>query len=218
MPYMNDIIQRIRDLMTYKGLNISDTAKLVGISQPNLSSILAGKRPIGDNVLNKFVLAFKVNKKWLLSGDGDMLQQADITSLDVSKTQFKEHLEKMLSSLNYLPPQSIFNLHYKLLNGILGEIPKEQVNDALKNSKALQEFYNVIGEKKYEPIPFDRTRIVTEKIGIPTPEITELRHEIEKQKAEIEHLKENLRLKDTVIQAKDELIKLLAEKINSINK
>lgn len=69
---MEDIIQRIRDLMTYKGLNISDTAKLVGITQPNLSSILAGKRPIGDNVLNKFVLAFNVNKKWLLSGDGEM--------------------------------------------------------------------------------------------------------------------------------------------------
>lgn len=72
MSDMNDIAQRIRELMAYKGLNISDTAKSVGITQPNLSSILAGKRPIGDNVLNKFVLAFNANKKWLLSGEGEM--------------------------------------------------------------------------------------------------------------------------------------------------
>lgn len=148
--------------MTYKGLNISDTAKSVGITQPNLSSMLAGKRPIGDNVLNKFVLAFNVNKKWLLSGDGDMLQKDSITKFDVSKTKFEEQLEKMISTINYNPSVSTPNL-YKLLDNILKGVPKEQVEDVFKNSKSLQEFYNVIGEKKHEHIPFDRTRIVTEK-------------------------------------------------------
>lgn len=67
-----------------------------------------------------------------------------------------------------------------------------------------------------------RERIAKKKAekGIGTqPEAIQLMHEIqilnvenEKLKAEIEHLKENLRLKDTVIQAKDEVIKLLAEK------
>lgn len=159
---MDGIIQRIRDLMTYKGLNISDTAKSVGITQPNLSSMLAGKRPIGDNVLNKFVLAFNVNKKWLLSGDGDMLQKDSITKFDVSKTKFEEQLEKMISTINYDPSVSTPNL-YKLLDNILKGVPKEQVEDVFKNSKSLQEFYDVIGEKKHEHIPFDRTRIVTEK-------------------------------------------------------
>ena len=159
---MDGIIQRIRDLMTYKGLNISDTAKSVGITQPNLSSMLAGKRPIGDNVLNKFVLAFNVNKKWLLSGDGDMLQEDSITKFDVSKTKFEEQLEKMISTINYDPSVSTPNL-YKLLDNILKGVPKEQVEDVFKNSKSLQEFYDVIGEKKHEHISFDRTRIVTEK-------------------------------------------------------
>lgn len=159
---MNGIIQRIRDLMAYKGLNISDTAKSVGITQPNLSSMLAGKRPIGDNVLNKFVLAFNVNKKWLVSGDGDMLQKDSIIKFDVSKTKFEEQLEKMISTINYVPSVSTPNL-YKLLDNILKGVPKEQVEDVFKNSKSLQEFYDIIGEKKHEPIPFDRTRIVTEK-------------------------------------------------------
>lgn len=67
-----------------------------------------------------------------------------------------------------------------------------------------------------------RERIAKKKAekGIGTqPEAIQLMHEIqilnvenEKLKAEIEHLKENLRLKDTVIQAKDEVIKLLADK------
>lgn len=89
MPNMDDIIQRLRDLMTYKGLNISDTAKSVGITQPNLSSILAGKRPIGDNVLNKFVLAFNVNKKWLLSGEGEMLAHQKDRTFNTEAERFK---------------------------------------------------------------------------------------------------------------------------------
>lgn len=155
---MNSIIQRIRELMTYKGLNISETAKLVGITQPNLSSILAGKRSIGDNILNKFVLAFNVNKEWLLSGDGDMLQKEKITNFDI---EIEKCMKKWLSSVNYsstkTPPAIL-----KLLDNILQEDPKEQFKDPFKNSK-IQKFYESIGEKRVEPIPFDRTRIITEK-------------------------------------------------------
>lgn len=69
---MNDIIQRIRQLMEYYQLNISETALRIGVTQPNLSAILSGKRPLGENMINKFVLSFDINKEWLENGIGDM--------------------------------------------------------------------------------------------------------------------------------------------------
>ena len=69
---MQDIILRIRELMKYYELNISETAEKLGISQPNLSAMLSGKRPIGGNIINKFIISFGINKDWLESGKGEM--------------------------------------------------------------------------------------------------------------------------------------------------
>ena len=66
------IILRIRRLMKYYELNISETAQKIGISQPNLSAMLSGKRPIGGNIINKFIISFGINKDWLESGQGEM--------------------------------------------------------------------------------------------------------------------------------------------------
>lgn len=69
---MQDIILRIRELMKYYDLNISETAEKLGISQPNLSAMLSGKRPIGGNVINKFIISFGINKEWIEYGKGEM--------------------------------------------------------------------------------------------------------------------------------------------------
>lgn len=69
---MDDIILRIKQLMKYYELNISETAKKIGVSQPNLSAMLSGKRPIGGNIINKFIISFGINKDWLESGQGEM--------------------------------------------------------------------------------------------------------------------------------------------------
>mgnify|MGYP000203761260 FL=1 len=69
---MEDIILRIKQLMKYYELNISETAQKIGISQPNLSAMLSGKRPIGGNIINKFIISFGINKDWLESGQGEM--------------------------------------------------------------------------------------------------------------------------------------------------
>lgn len=69
---MGDIIQRIKELMKYYELNISETANKIGVSQPNLSAILSGKRPVGINMINKFVISFNINKEWLKKGIGNM--------------------------------------------------------------------------------------------------------------------------------------------------
>lgn len=69
---MTDITQRIKELMNYYELNISETASQLGVPQSNLSAILSGKRPIGINTINKFVISFDINKEWLESGVGNM--------------------------------------------------------------------------------------------------------------------------------------------------
>lgn len=69
---MNDIALRIKHLMKYYELNISETAKKIGVSQPNLSAMLSGKRPIGGNIINKFIISFGISKDWLESGKGEM--------------------------------------------------------------------------------------------------------------------------------------------------
>ena len=69
---MEDIILRIKHLMKYYELNISETAQKIGISQPNLSAMLSGKRPIGGNIINKFIISFGISKDWLENGQGEM--------------------------------------------------------------------------------------------------------------------------------------------------
>lgn len=77
---MDDIIKRIKELMKKEGLNISQTAVKIGVSQPNLSAILSGKRPIGDNMINRFVISFDINKEWLLTGQGEKFKSPNLNN------------------------------------------------------------------------------------------------------------------------------------------
>ena len=65
--------------MSHYNLNQSELAKRIGIKQPNLSAILKGDRTCGEGVINKIVLSFDINKSWLLTGEGDMLQSSTET-------------------------------------------------------------------------------------------------------------------------------------------
>lgn len=45
----------------------------IDVNQANLSSMLNGKRVIGDGVINKICISFdNINRDWLVSGKGDM--------------------------------------------------------------------------------------------------------------------------------------------------
>ena len=71
---MNEITDRIRELMVQFKLNQSDFAKQIGVRQPNLSAILKGERKCGEGVINKILLSFDINRDWLLTGEGNMLK------------------------------------------------------------------------------------------------------------------------------------------------
>ena len=68
----NIIILNINKLVDYSGLSKGKFADKVGINRSNFSKITNGNYPCGEGVINKIVLAFGVNKQWLLTGEGDM--------------------------------------------------------------------------------------------------------------------------------------------------
>lgn len=71
----NDILLRIRNLITVFGPTQKAFSAMTGIRQPNLSKILSGERPCGEAIINKIVVSTGVNKDWLLTGEGEMLKQ-----------------------------------------------------------------------------------------------------------------------------------------------
>lgn len=76
---MNDIqlIARIKRVMDSMGMNVSEFSRLTDINQSNMSSMLNGKRKIGDAIINKIVLSFDINKDWLLTGEGEMKKESN---------------------------------------------------------------------------------------------------------------------------------------------
>jgi phage repressor protein C with HTH and peptisase S24 domain/transcriptional regulator with XRE-family HTH domain len=71
-----DIIKRIREIMSFYSMNTSQFAEKTNINQANLSSMLNGKRVIGNGIINKICISFdNINKDWLLSGDGKMFRE-----------------------------------------------------------------------------------------------------------------------------------------------
>ncbi|WP_285011317.1 helix-turn-helix domain-containing protein [Pedobacter faecalis] len=49
----------------------TDAAPLLGIPQPTLSSIEAGKRTISQKVLTAYITKYNLNTEWLTTGNGD---------------------------------------------------------------------------------------------------------------------------------------------------
>jgi transcriptional regulator with XRE-family HTH domain len=81
------IILRIRELMENLALNQTEFSKECRIEQANLSAILNGKRPIGSAVINKIVLAFDINRNWLVTGDGERFRSNMIRDTQAAYSQ-----------------------------------------------------------------------------------------------------------------------------------
>lgn len=69
-----ELVERLKAIMSHFSFTQTEMAERVGIRQPSLSDILKLKRPCGEAVVNKFVITLGINKGWLLTGQGSMLQ------------------------------------------------------------------------------------------------------------------------------------------------
>lgn len=71
-----DIVLRIKELMKIFAVKQIEFSQVSGIGQANLSAILNGRRSVGSAIVNKIVLAYNVNKQWLLTGEGEIFNAA----------------------------------------------------------------------------------------------------------------------------------------------
>ncbi len=69
---------RLKKLMQHFFLNQALFCEKCGIGAPNFSAVLNGRRPLGHDVANRIVLACGVDKRWLLTGEGEMFPKSKV--------------------------------------------------------------------------------------------------------------------------------------------
>lgn len=71
---LNSTNQRLNFFVKSKHLKVSEFAIEIGTSQPTMSLILAGKRPLSRGMIARIKAHYpQLNVQWLLTGEGDMV-------------------------------------------------------------------------------------------------------------------------------------------------
>ena len=77
------IITRFKQVRLHVGKGQKEFADLAKIQQSQVSAVENGKRDITSGILIALEEAFGINRKWLLTGEGDML-------IDGSSNEFRD--------------------------------------------------------------------------------------------------------------------------------
>lgn len=85
---MKTIQERLSDFITSTQSTVTSFASEIGTSQPSLSAILNGTRPLSRGMIARINQAYpSLNADWLLTGEGDMLRaQEALVPMDVPPT------------------------------------------------------------------------------------------------------------------------------------
>lgn len=66
------MVQRLKEVRKALGLNQTEFAKHLGITQTAYSMIESGNRPLADKYVKVICSTFNVSEAWFLTGDGEM--------------------------------------------------------------------------------------------------------------------------------------------------
>jgi transcriptional regulator with XRE-family HTH domain len=72
--------ERVTEIRKAKGLNQTDFARKIGITQASLSLIELGKSKLTEANIRLICLSFGVNEEWLREGKGEMLDDEALLS------------------------------------------------------------------------------------------------------------------------------------------
>lgn len=75
LPPLPDPAVRLQELRTYLGKTQAELADELGVAQPNVASMEAGKRPVGKYIKRTIFQAYNVNPDWWDTGTGPMFKQ-----------------------------------------------------------------------------------------------------------------------------------------------
>lgn len=105
MDILNRILQ-IKEELGYK--TDGEFAGAMGINRSNFSQMKQGNRSIGDNILNKISIHLNISKRWLLTGEGEMLieKEKTISTENLIKEDLKDRCKSLEESVRLLKQEN----------------------------------------------------------------------------------------------------------------
>ena len=92
------MFKRLREARKFLGLNQTEFAEKIGITQAAYSAIESGSTPFSDKRVKAICAIFDISEKWLRTGEGDILDSSYYISKikDISKDLTEESQKYLL--------------------------------------------------------------------------------------------------------------------------
>ena len=80
--------ERIKQLRLALKLSQDEFGRAIGLSKSGISNIESGTRNVNNKHIRMLVMSFNVNENWLLTGEGDMFNPVDNSTLATLKKEY----------------------------------------------------------------------------------------------------------------------------------
>jgi transcriptional regulator with XRE-family HTH domain len=107
------MVQRLKEVRKALGLNQTEFAKHLGITQTAYSMIESGNRPLADKYVKVICSTFNVSEAWFLTGDGEMFVSSPY---EKEFTDIFGHLTPETQQYLLLMAKELLNTQQKLLS------------------------------------------------------------------------------------------------------
>ena len=107
------MLHRLKEIRKTLGLNQTDFAKHLGITQTAYSMIESGNRPLAEKYIKVICSSFNVNENWFYTGEGDMFLSSPY---EKEFTEIFSHLTPETQQNLLLMAKELLNTQQKLLN------------------------------------------------------------------------------------------------------
>ena len=107
------MLHRLKEIRKTLGLNQTDFAKHLGITQTAYSMIESGNRPNKEKYIKVICSSFNVNENWFYTGEGDMFLSSPY---EKEFTEIFSHLTPETQQYLLLMAKELLNTQQKLLN------------------------------------------------------------------------------------------------------
>lgn len=106
------MVRRLKEIRKALGLNQTDFAKHLGITQTAYSMIEGENRPLADKYVKIICSTFNVSENWFLTGDGEMFVSSPY---EKEFTAIFEHLVPETQQYLLLMAKELLSTQQKLL-------------------------------------------------------------------------------------------------------
>ncbi len=153
MESVDGIKERIKSIISHKGLTPSKFADIIGVQRSGISHILSGRNKPGLDLLNKVLVNFNdISGDWLITGEGEMNKSKNVAQtpnqLFPKKSQVNTQVEEMNINREEDPP--VYQTKKRTVEKIAvspGSLPA----DSTKSIEKIVVFYSDRTFREYSP-------------------------------------------------------------------